>query len=145
MRAPTVKVRFGRQMTTSTRRVLDFLRAHPGHSIDQLNDWLPTADMKTRLGVLRRGGYAYCERKAGTRAALWFATGLEPAGPDLLPRYRNERGTRTPPRVVDVRTPWPDPYLSDDHLRPGSQDFREWPSLRLGRRVWCYRRSGGQP
>jgi hypothetical protein len=121
-----------RRLHAQTQALLEFVRANPGLTAYQLSARLGR-DVRCRLETLERAGLASVEEVAGKR--LWHAG---ESGADQVGASPAQAGEVAAPRRVDVCRPWPQPYLSDAHIRPDGLDHKRWPSRYGDTRVHEY-------
>jgi hypothetical protein len=133
------------RMNPDTRAVLEYVVANPGVKGDVLRA-LFGVRTKKRIDNLAQCLNVYSVRTPGVRAVSYFPT----RGGAAIVAGRNDYmppELRAKPHCSDVVLPrvgrfdpWPEPYLTDGHIRRSGLEYRECGSRRGDSLVYCYRR-----
>ncbi|MGK2897811.1 MAG: hypothetical protein ACSLE9_03885 [Burkholderiaceae bacterium] len=134
-----VRLRWGQTMQESTRRVLDHVRRNPGCTIIDIEAALPDINCRQKVSNLKDMSHVWGERIPGHKCVRLYAS-VEAAKVEAVKLRGPADGTIVPPREIDYRQPWPDPYLSDAGVRSDGLQYRDCPSRRGSTLVYCYRR-----
>lgn len=130
----------GRPMSESARRVLAFLREHPGATVAEIQSALPLIPAIRKINNLRDQCYVRSERVPGTKCCRYYCTARVSEQMQLVKVRGPARGPIAQPREHDYRAVWSEPYLSDAGVRSEGLQYRDCPSRRGSTLVYCYRR-----